>query len=129
MPAASPRPSLARGPIRLFSMDHFTANDAAKRMATTPTQVAQRPPIRCSRSSRGDGAGPDGAGAGATASRVEVAAAVSAGARVGSGAEGGAETTGSGPVDIEGDGTSEGVGDTSGLGARGWDCCSRVQTR
>src|SRR6266700_3508578 len=117
MPAASPRPSLARGPIRLFSMDHFTANDAAKRMATTPIQVAQRPPIRCSRSSRGDGAGPD------------VAGAVSAGARVGSGGEGGAETTGSGPVDIEGDGTSEGVGDTSGLGARGWDCCSRVQTR
>src|SRR6267142_5639080 len=101
MPAASPRPSLARGPIRLFSIDHFTAKDAAKRMATTPTQVAQRAPIRCSRSSRDGGAGSGGAAACATASRIEVAAAASAGA------DGGTEATGSGVPWVEGDGGVE----------------------
>ena len=41
-------------------MDHFTKKEAAKRMATTPTHVVHRAPIRCSRSSRGAGAGASG---------------------------------------------------------------------
>ena len=63
IPDERPRPRRARGPIRLFSMDHFTKKEAAKRMAITPTQVVQRAPMRCSRSSLGAGRGGGGAAA------------------------------------------------------------------
>ena len=70
----------ARGPIRSFSMDHFTKKEAAKRMATTPTQVVQRAPMRCSRSGLGAGAGAGGGAAAWTAAAcTEGAAAVHAG--------------------------------------------------
>src|SRR5215468_6484913 len=121
-PATRPKPSRARGPIRLFSMESFTANAAAKRIATAPTHVVQRAPIRCSRLSPAVG-GMTGAGSGTAGGGVAGAAASAefhAGTTSGAGSMTRGDTSaGSGVAIVSGADVGSGAVVASGAGAEG----------
>src|SRR5215468_4244731 len=109
-------------------MESFTANAAAKRIATAPTHVVQRAPIRCSRLGPAAGGIAGGGVAGAAAS-----AELHAGTTFGTGSMSGAgASAGSGVVIGSGAGVGSDAVVASGAGAAGAPraaCCSSVHTR
>src|SRR5262245_30749979 len=120
MPVTRPRLRRARGPIRSFSIESFTAKEAAKMMATTPTQVVHRAPMRCSRlrgvarmATAGAGSGTDaGADASTTASRTADSVVPQAGAGSTGWAKGvvaGATGSRTGETSGDGDGAAPGA--------------------
>jgi len=118
MPARPPSITRPAGPIRSLSKDHFRKKLTPKRMATMPTQVAQRAPMRCSRSrvAGRDGAlGTGGAatGGGGGAAKTGAGGGGEGAAKAGAGGGGGAAATASATVSAGAVGTREATASSS----------------